>query len=291
MQNVVRSLRLQIGHSRRIDCPHCGGKNTFSVTRTSTQYLWHCFRASCKVSGHEQFLPDASTLAGRLRDWRSTTESKSFCGHKDVCIQFWKMPEWFTSVFSCGRATDFCERWGIISALEAGIVSPYYDPKLERVVLTCLRQGVGQPIDAVGRALRKGVRPKWYRYGASRECFMILPEAQASGNLAEEVLQKHKQVVLVEDCLSAIRVALSGLQAMALLGTHLTQEAKIALAGKSVIIALDADASQLSLKLQRSLAFLSKQVSVCLLRDDLKYVRSKEQVLEILRPGETKTQS
>lgn len=78
---------------------------------------------------------------------------------------------------------------------------------------------------------------------------------------------------------------------MALLGTHLTQEAKIALAGKSVIIALDADASQLSLKLQRSLAFLSKQVSVCLLRDDLKYVRSKEQVLEILRPGETKTQS
>jgi hypothetical protein len=199
---------------------------------------------------------------------------------EDASVSLYEQPARFTSVFSSELAAKYLDVWGIIPAFQRGLLRVQWDPSETRVVF--LIYGCdGKLRDAIGRAIRPKVIPKWKRYGSWQGGFLIHPQGAPWEKVDFNGLAG-PELVLVEDCLSAVRVALSGYRAMALLGTHLTAEVKRSLAGERVILALDADASRLAVKMTATLAFYTKQVSLRLLDDDLKYLTT-DQVRSILQ--------
>jgi DNA primase len=113
-------------------------------------------------------------------------------------------------------------------------------------------------IGAVGRALRKGVTPKWKRYDKRKDLMFFCGP-------------KSGTAVLVEDCASACTVFASGFTGAALLGTSLNEHHVHQLrVFDKVIVALDADASKKAIRMQKMLA-PHVTSEVLFLTDDLKY--------------------
>ena len=42
---------VKIGETKRIDCPICNGKKTFTITNHMGSLLWNCYKASCNTKG------------------------------------------------------------------------------------------------------------------------------------------------------------------------------------------------------------------------------------------------
>ena len=40
--NIITDLDLSNGQTKRMDCPNCGGKNTFTVTNNLGSLVWNC---------------------------------------------------------------------------------------------------------------------------------------------------------------------------------------------------------------------------------------------------------
>ena len=49
--NIITDLDLSNGQTKRMDCPNCGGKNTFTVTNNLGSLVWNCYKVSCNVRG------------------------------------------------------------------------------------------------------------------------------------------------------------------------------------------------------------------------------------------------
>ena len=115
-------------------------------------------------------------------------------------------------------------------------------------------------VDAVGRALYKNKKPKWYRYGNSGYPF---------------VAGKSDTAILVEDVVSALTIS-KYCTGIALLGTNLLQTHIDVLKNyKKVGIALDKDASKKAVKILDDLA-LSMNVKFLLLEDDIKEMMDED---------------
>ena len=50
-KDYAESFGLTIGESKRMDCPECGRKNTFSISNINGTIKWNCFHASCDERG------------------------------------------------------------------------------------------------------------------------------------------------------------------------------------------------------------------------------------------------
>lgn len=241
----VEGLGVQSGTSKRFDCPSCGGKTTFSVTNDFGQLKWHCFKASCKTRGIANHSRTADEIRAVLR-------------RNQVAFAY-ELPEHFTSVQSSERCLAWLTRNNAMPAYAAGRVDLRYDPKQDRVCFLVRHQG--KIVNAVGRTLQKGGKPKWLAYTKDPHPFMV-----GSGSVA----------VLVEDCASA--TAVSGIATgIALLGTDLKTCALSHLRGfDQVIIALDPDATRKGLELSIQLRYYLKSVTVVRLPNDLKYFKESE---------------
>jgi len=80
LKQYVESLGIPHGTSRRMNCPECGKKNTFSVTNDNGQHLWNCFHASCGVKGrsdHRITADNADIMLSKLR--RNATQQTTPC--------------------------------------------------------------------------------------------------------------------------------------------------------------------------------------------------------------------
>ena len=133
-----------------------------------------------------------------------------------------------------------------------------YDPQQDRVVFMVKSDGIIH--DAIGRSLKKDVKPKWYRYGKSNKLFMC-------GN--------HATAILVEDVASACAVSHVA-TGVALMGTHMKDaDLSVLKQFKEVKICLDPDATRKSLDLQKYLSYIVK-CSILRIDDDLKYYRAEE---------------
>ena len=51
IRDLIDDMILRDGETKRMDCPACGGKNTFTVTKNSGSVLWNCYKASCNIKG------------------------------------------------------------------------------------------------------------------------------------------------------------------------------------------------------------------------------------------------
>jgi hypothetical protein len=237
IQQLIKSLNVPSGMSKRFDCVSCGGRNSLGVSNRNGTLSWNCFRASCRTRGR---LGTTVTLSD-LRSLKLQKDDPPFV-----------LPEYFTYV-SNEDAIVWLKRYNCNHAITKKLVEVRYDPRDNRLVFL-IKNKQGDLIDAAGRSLTDGSGPKWRRYGRSRYPLVV---------------GRKDNAILVEDAASAC--AVSGLgTGVCLLGTHLTTEAISAMRDfTSCTIALDPDAKLKALKLQKQLeGYLPTKVA--LLPDDPK---------------------
>ena len=238
INNIISDLSLVSGETRRMTCPSCNTKNTFTVTNDMGSIVWNCYRASCSTSGGTR----QSLTADDIR------KSLGFVAEETHVATFVK-PEWLVRDYRTVK--DFCAEWSL-NPQDLGLL---YDVREHRVVFPVMHGGV--MVDATGRSLGKRL-PKWKRYGKSH-----LPYVSGRG----------KTAVVVEDCISAAVVGDGDVcVGVAVLGTSLSIGHKEYLSQFSTaIIALDPDALPKTLQFAKELRGYVDTVKVLRLTDDLKY--------------------
>ena len=238
INNIINDLSLVSGETRRMTCPSCNTKNTFTMTNNMGSIVWNCYKASCSLSG-------GTNVALTSDDIR---KSLGFVAEETHVATFVK-PDWFVRDYK--KIASFCDQW----QLDAQGLGLLYDVREHRVVFPVVH--AGDMVDATGRSLGKRI-PKWKRYGKSH-----LPYVSGHG----------KTAVVVEDCISAAVVGDSdGCVGVAVLGTSLSNAHKEYLSQFSTaVIALDPDALPKTLQFAKELRGYVDNVKVLRLTDDLKY--------------------
>ncbi|UAW59105.1 DNA primase [Roseobacter phage CRP-345] len=247
IHNIINDISLTNGDTKRMDCPECGGRKTFTITNNMGSIVWNCYKAGCTVSGGKRTHLTAEDIRKSLGSVAEETHAVKF-----------DKPEWI--VYDNAAIQDFCDQW----RLDPDMMGLMYDVKEHRVVFPNRHNGV--MVDASGRTLGK-LLPKWKRYGNSS-----LPYTFGCG----------KTAVVVEDCVSAAIVGATemgsgcsdgdGFVGVAVLGTSLSEGHRQYLSQFSTaIIALDPDALPKTLQFAKELRGHVPNVKVLRLQDDLKY--------------------
>ena len=238
IQSIIDDLALVNCQTKRVSCPACNTKNTFTITNNMGKIIWNCYKAGCSVSGGTRTQLTADDIRKSLGSVAEETHVSTF-----------SKPDWF--VRDDAKIRNFCDQWEL-DPQDLGLL---YDVKEHRVVFPVVHSGV--TVDATGRSLGKRI-PKWKRYGKSD-----LPYASGRG----------KTAVVVEDCVSAAIVGDGGVYVgVAVLGTSLSTGHKRYLSQFSTaIIALDPDALPKTLQFARELRQYVDTIKILYLRDDLKY--------------------
>lgn len=234
--NYINDLDINVGETKRMNCPSCNGYKTFTVTNEMGSLKWNCYKASCTISGVTKV-----SLSG--------DDILSVFKPVDKKVETFVLPEHVVKISDTHTdAIEWLDKWSLS-------LDYLYDVKENRVVFPSILDG--KMIDASGRALGKRL-PKWKRYGQSS-----LPYVCGSGSVA----------VVVEDCVSASAVGSNQpFTGVALLGTALTEPTKRFLSRFSTaVVALDPDALSKSISIANELRAYVSNVKILNLKDDLKY--------------------
>jgi len=252
INKILNDITLINGDTKRIDCPECNGKKTFTITNNMGSIVWNCYKAGCTVSGGRRVHLSSDDIRKSLGKTVSETES----------IPKFDKPEWL--VRDTKAIAPYCSEWG----LDADKLGLLYDVREHRVVFPVVHNG--HTVDATGRSLGKRL-PKWKRYGKND-----LPYVYGYGSVA----------VVVEDCVSAAVVGSHVYVGVAVLGTSLSEAHKRYLSQFSTaVIALDPDALRKTLQFAKELRGYVDTVRVLKLHDDLKY-RNPDDLQNLTRIGE-----
>lgn len=246
VQSYLEGLNLKDGDSRRTDCIVCRSRNTFTVTKDGGTYVYNCFKLSCNLIGAFTTDMTAAEIKARMQGNKdSKTKELQPLVYPEYVVD--PRPEHVL-------LNNFIEKWGIQSE------SIMYDVKDRRAVFPILYKG--RMLDAVGRAL-DGAIPKWYRYSGNAEFF------------TKRVSSKAKTAVVVEDVISAIKVAHYAPSAVgfAILGTSIGVSIMQQLGEYDrVVIALDPDAAHKTIQYKREIELWTGLPTKALrLDDDIKY--------------------
>ena len=252
--SIVSSLisynKIDTGTSKRFNCPICEGINSLSVTNFGDCIKFNCFKASCNVKGviKNELSNKSFKIIDNLPNIKNST-NKIVLNKEDT--KYWR-----TAMFPADL-DRYITNNNCSYAYKSGLADIRYDYQKNRAVFV-IKNSRNEVLDATGRALYTDALPKWYRYGRSR-----LPYVCGT---------KHsRHAVVVEDCASA--TAISHLvTGVALLGTHLTEEAEKVLSSKfdRVSVALDKDATMKSLSLIKQLKWSIANLNIIILERDLK---------------------
>ena len=237
------------GQSKRLDCPECGGTNTLSISKEIGDVKYFCFRANCGVRGIINSGFNANDVASMLKQQQ---EKKPFV-----------LPDTFVNVERSMDAIRYLEYTGIDKTYKRGLCDVRYDVRTDRVIFI-IYGTENTPVDATGRALRKGTKPKWLRYGSSGFPFLVNREAtQAS--------------VVVEDAASASKLGqCKGVCGVALLGTNITTDCAMVLRNyATTYVALDFDAAHKGYSKVESMSWFN-DVRFLSLTKDIKDMTDKE---------------
>lgn len=249
IKEFIAELNLQDSETQRVSCPLCGGYKTFTVTRQGGQVLYNCYKASCNAKGNAGVRRSMSHIRNVLQPKDSSI---------DPAPKTFELPTALTLPSTNGSCTHYMEDMNVQPAIDDKYAYVLYDIKEHRCVFLITNDNKNV-IGAVGRALRKGVVPKWKRYDKRKDLMFICGPKQGTA-------------VVVEDCASACTVYAAGYTGVALLGTTLSAGHVYQLRGSfsKVIIALDSDASKKSIQMKKMLD-AHVPTEVMFLNDDLKY--------------------
>lgn len=236
IQDLIDDLMMKNGETKRLDCPMCGGYNTFTITKNDGKLVWNCYKASCRSKGARGGSYTREDLARRNEPAKKPID--------------FIVPDSFTLNYP-DHMIKYMNDNNVLGAWKDNRVELFHDVVQNRAVF--IVKSNGKPVDAVGRALKFG--KKWHRYGVSKDPFVT----KGDPDLA----------FVVEDAASASAVSQYG-TGIALLGTHLTDRAlEVISQYRSVVVALDYDAMNKALHLTKRI----KQFTNCtmkILRDDPK---------------------
>ena len=249
----IRDLNIGSGQSYRGDCVFCLNRNTLSVRHENGRLVWNCFHANCTAKG----MTDSELRAEDLEKF-----SKEF-----------DIPKHFVTIFGNNKAREYVESFGITDT-EARLM---YDVKQNRLVF--LVEEDGKVVGAVGRMLHpySNTAPKWYKYGTPPVPFIVGTNKYIG--------------FIVEDSISACKVALAGFTGIALMGTSIPNNFVSPIVDRvdSAYICLDRDATEKSFKLRDSLSHIIPTY-IEMIDKDLKWLTVGElkewgnKLCETLRP-------
>lgn len=239
---------MQDGQTFRGNCPFCGGRNTFTLSRKGSDRIWHCYRASCGVAG---FTGNGDSLAGIKR-----TLDKTDINPPD----FIAIPPLFP-IEGRHSVIKWLDRVHALQAYREALIDLKYAPSEDRIMFA-VNGGTGW----TGRA-RMGIKPKWRKYGDTSSLLTV-----GTGSTA----------VVVEDAPSACAVGIiEGYTGTALLGTSLTLQHRLELARyEHCIVCLDPDAAMKALEMVKILQGVV-DTTMRIIPDDLKNITTDE-VMEVL---------
>ena len=248
IHDIINDIHITVGETKRMNCPTCGGYNTFTITNNMGSLVWNCYKASCNIKG---------TTRKRM----SVDEIKSVHDFK-------KDNEFVLPEYVVQSNDNYILKWFYDRNIDSNTVEFFHDVKENRVVFPIHQNG--KTVDAIGRSLGKRL-PKWRKYGSSG-----LPFTFGCGSVA----------VVVEDCLSGLCIGSEVYVGVAVLGTTLTDIHKRYLSQFSTtIIALDPDALPKTMQFAKELRGHVNTVKVLRLTDDLKYRKEEDLInLNLLTP-------
>jgi len=242
LQTFLDSVNLSEGDTERTNCPCCGGRNTFTISKKQGNLVWNCYKASCDCSGKKRTKFSADDIRTRI-----TLSRQGWV--EDNTVQTFSLPDQIVR-----RTSPLLEEY--IDQYNLDPEDVWLDIRENRAVFL-VHDEEDQLVGAVGRSLINQI-PKWRRYDTNKDIMYITNKNKELG-------------VIVEDCVSACSVDKAGYTGIAILGTTFHESRiKDLMAFDEIAIALDKDASQKSLKIKK---MLDPYVNcrVVLLPDDLKY--------------------
>ena len=68
MEKFIDDLDLGEGDTVRGYCPDCGGKNTFTASKTGGAVVYNCYKLGCKIQGIQTVGMTAADIEARMRD-------------------------------------------------------------------------------------------------------------------------------------------------------------------------------------------------------------------------------
>ena len=243
----IKSLNVGKGQHYRGDCVFCLNRNTLSVRNENGKLTWNCFHSSCDSKG----ISDTSVTVDDLQNFlHSKTNSPDTGGN-------FLIPKEFVTVYGNSKARAYIEKYELENT-EARLM---YDVKQDRIVF--LIEEDGHVLGAIGRSLVETNTPKWYKY-PSRSYPFITGTNKYIG-------------ILVEDCVSACKVAMANLTGIAILGTSLKEDYVMPIVDRvdRCVVCLDKDATDKSFKIRDTLSF-HIPAYVEMLDKDLKYYSINE---------------
>lgn len=243
----IKELDISSGQSYRGDCVFCLNRNTLSVRNENGRLTWNCFHANCDAKGS---LNVGSTVDDLQNFLHSKTNTPINGGN-------FLIPKEFVTVYGNNKARDYISKY----ELENTEARMMYDVKQDRIVF--LIEDNGEVVGAIGRTLSESSFPKWYKYGTSSLPFMVGTNKYLG--------------ILVEDCVSACKVAMANLTGIAIMGTRLPEEFIVPIADKvdRCFVCLDKDATEKSFKIRDTLSYHIPSY-VEMIDKDLKYYSINE---------------
>jgi len=249
IKDFVEDLTLASNGRLRMDCPSCGKKNTFSVSEENGERLWYCFHADCDVKGRTGF---------RIRKDTAYHPLLAKQAPKPLAEETFTVPDTFVALSRSPEAESYVRRVNAYDAYRAGLADIRYDFRMNRVVYLIKKNN--RVVDAAGRALEPGVKPKWWRYGNSGNPF---------------VCGRGSTACIMEDCASACSLS-SLMPGVALLGTSLLESHYPTLRTfDRLIVALDKDATKKGLDMVRRLQAI-RPTNLVILDKDVKEMTEDE---------------
>lgn len=232
-----------------------------SITNDRGTIKYHCFKASCNLSGQYKKGMSLDDMLGI----RKNIEIKPLL-LKDTT-------GWDSNLVNYPDVLDYLLKNNCLESYKKHPNSFFYD-KIKQRVVYCVYATPNSFSLATGRSLQ-GAVPKWFKYIAMPHeyYFMACLNPYKNGNDTEGYI--------CEDSASACSLSRVG-HALALCGTSWNTEALVKQLApfvfKEVTIVLDADAQDKSLKLQKDLEAFGKfdRVKVVQLSDDPKYLNKTQ---------------
>lgn len=243
-------------------CPACVHWN-FSATRKNGKLLWNCFRATCGERG-AVYIPGGGYSTPRYAaPPPAGPVSNPYTGTM--------------SLLSDTVAQRLCDRFDIL-----------YPGFIQRHVYAGSQGRYLLPIYGPNGKIRGEVlRWPWIgaEYASGGALSSVVPYSKSltfreltSSTLLSWYKTETKGVMLVEDQMSAIKLASEGISAAALLGTTLSQDKIMELQRhtNTIALALDKDATSLAFKLARKWQHAFLQFKVVILEKDIKDMPRKD---------------
>lgn len=252
----LTDVDLEVGDStREVACPHCGGgmtgEKSFVVTRTEEGFLYVCHRASCGYRGATYMSRGERAACLARRDGSPKENKPALHKFKGEVTQSDELNEYMLRRFgvSCDLLSDTGRAMFPVRTphhLQVGWVARAY-PEFYKGDMKGARKALEYQEEHYPLGIHFPDKVNWF---------------------------PTERLVIVEDWVSAEKLAGIGVHAAALLGTDLSleiaRELRAHLGVKELTVCLDFDALGKAVSLKRELSLVFDVITITVLKEDPK---------------------